>query len=189
MIIPYLQKVLAALSVTLIAACSAPPLRIQSDLVPAGSLRVAQVMHITKRAEITNSDMYKSIIATGISDSELIDGSVVVARIYCCGGISDELSSEFRHRRMLYVPKSIKVELGDFVEVKVGRPPENGDSGLLNMVTRVVAKQGESHESCWWDPNNPRLWLRVPYCEWMPKEGWVSQGGLYPAWYKPAQGK
>jgi hypothetical protein len=180
---------LFVLLATLLSACSAPPLRIQSDVVPPGSLRIAQVMYITKRAEVVNSDMYKGIIDSGITDSELIDGSVVVARIYCCGGMSNELSSEFVERRMLYVPKSVKVALGDFVEVKVGRPPEKGDGGLLNTVTRVVAGQGENPEGCWWEPKNPKLWLRVPYCNWMPKEGWVNQGGLSPAWYKPGQEK
>jgi hypothetical protein len=129
--------------------------------------------------------MYKSIIAAGIVDSDVVDGSVVVVRIYCCGGMSSELSAEYADRRFLYVPKAIRVGLGDFVESKVGRSPERGDSGLLNTVTRVVAKQGDNPESCWWDPKNPKLWLRVPYCEWMPKEGWVKQGGMSPAWYKP----
>jgi hypothetical protein len=171
----------------IIPGCSTPPLRIQSDVVPAGSLRVAQVVIIANREQIlSNPEMYKSILAIGVPDADVIDGIVAVARIYCCGGMSSEFSSEYAERRMLYVPESIDVEPGDFVEVKVGRSPENGDSGLLNTVIRVVAKEGDNPESCWWDPKNPKLWLGVPYCEWMPKEGWIKQGGLSPAWYEPA---
>jgi len=167
-------------------ACATPPLRIQSDFVPTGSLRVAQVIMIAQREDILKSEAYKNIIAAGVADSDLVDGSLAMARVYCCGGMTKELSSEYANRRMLYVPKDLRVGLGDFVEVKVGRPPENGDSGRLNTVTRVVAKYGDKPETCWWDPRDDKLWLRVPYCEWMPKEGWVKQGGTNPAWFKPA---
>jgi hypothetical protein len=172
--------------IILVSACSTP-LRIQYDVIPAGSLRVAQVVAIAKRDEIVSlAELYKSIIAAGIDDSDVVDGSVVMVRIYCCGGISSTLSPEYVESPMLYVPKDLGVEVGDFVEVKVGRSPEHGDSGLLNTVIRVVAKQEDNPESCWWDPKNPKLSLRVPYCEWMPKEGWIKQGGISPAWYKPA---
>jgi hypothetical protein len=175
--------VLSLLSI--LAGCSPPP-RIHSDFVPSGSLRVAQVMMIAQREDILKSDAYKSIIAAGVADSDLVDGSVAMARIYCCGGMSKELSSEFANRRMLYVPKDIKVGLGDFVEVKVGRPPKNDDKGSLNTVTRVVAKYQDKPETCWWDPRDDRLWLRVTYCDWMEKEGWHKQGGVNPAWFKSA---
>ena len=86
---------------------------------------------------------------------------------------------------MLYVPKGLNVALDDIVEVRVGRPPEKGDAGLLNIVTRIVQRYEAGKEDCWWDPKNDRLWLRVLYCDWMPREGWIEQGGLDPAWYKP----
>jgi hypothetical protein len=183
---PYRFMSLTLLVLILISACSTP-LRIQYDVIPAGSLRVAQVTAIAKREEIVSlAEVYKSIFEAGIDDSDVVDGSVVMARIYCCGGMSSALSAEYVERLMLYVPKGLSAGLGDFVEVKVGRSPEHGDSGLLNTVIRVVAKQGDNPESCWWDPKNPKLLLRVPYCEWMPKEGWIKQGGISPAWYKPA---
>jgi hypothetical protein len=160
-------------------------MRIQSDDVPAGSLRVAQVIGIAKRADILKLEAYKTILAAGVSDSDLVDGSILMSRIYCCGGPTQEISSEYVHRRMLYVPKHMDIGLGDFVEVRVGRPPEQGDNGRLHTVTRIVAKYGAQPEACWWDPKNDKLWLRIAYCEWMPKEGWVKQGGLNPAWYKP----
>jgi len=171
----------------LVPACSTPPLRIESDFVPVGSLRVAQVVQVAKRDEILKAEvLYKAMIAAGVSDSDLEDGSVVVARIYCCGGPTRELSAEYANARMLYVPKGTKTGLGDFVEVKVGRPPKQGDGGFLNIVTRVVSKNGDQQPSCWWDPRNESLWLRVAYCDWMPKEGWVKRGGTSPAWFKRA---
>ena len=178
---------LVLLLLPFVSACSTPPLRIQSDVVSAGSLRVAQVVFIASREQILKVEAYTSIIAAGIADSDLTDGSVVMARVYCCGGIGKELSSEFVTRLMLYVPKGLQLGLGDFVEVKVGRPPEHGDSGRLNTVTRVVAKYEDNKtSSCWWDPRDDRLWLRIVYCEWMSNEGWIKQGGISPGWFKPA---
>jgi len=180
------QNALLLSLVLFTSACSTPPLGIQSDHVPAGSLRVAQVFAIAQREDILKLEAYKGIIAAGVADSDLVDGSVVLARIYCCGGPSRETSAEYANRRMLYVPRNLKVALWDFVEVRVGRPPEHGDGGRLNTVTRVVARPADEPESCWWEPRNERLWLRLPYCAWMPNEGWIKQGGLFPAWYKPA---
>lgn len=175
-----------------VTACStsgalAPGLRIQTDDVPAGSLRVAQVVAIANRDMIFDAQFevpHKAINAAGVADADLGDGSVVGARIYCCGGLSRENSSEYITMRQLYVPKGLSVGMGDFVEVRVGRPPENGDGGRLNTVTRVVSKRGEAPATCWWEPKNNALWMRVPFCEWMPKEGWTKQGGMSPAWFK-----
>ena len=51
---------LALLLFIIIPGCSTPPLRIQSDVVPAGSLRVAQVVIIANREQIlSNPEMYK----------------------------------------------------------------------------------------------------------------------------------
>jgi hypothetical protein len=65
-----------------------------------------------------------------------------MARIFCCGGLTKELSPEYVDRRMLYVPKDLKVGFGDFVEVKVGRSPNDGDGGRLNTVTRWLPSTG-----------------------------------------------
>jgi len=170
----------------LLTSCSTP-MRIQSDSVPPGSRRLAQVAAIANRDEIVQvKELYEVIRASGVNDQDIVDGSVVMARIYCCGGLTENSSSEKVNALMLYVPKELKVVLGDIVEVRAGRPPEKGDVGLLNVVTRLVQKYEASDGSCWWDPKDDRLWLRILYCEWMPKEGWVKQGGLYPAWFKPA---
>jgi hypothetical protein len=158
--------------------------RIQSDFVPAGSLHLGQVMTVGTRKDVIESpDLYKILRSEGILDADIGDGSVAVARIYCCGGVTRASSSEVANARGLYVPRPLRVEPGDIVEFRAGRPPANGDHGRLNTVTRIVGKNTE--DSCWWDPRDERLWLRVLYCKWMPEQGWVKQGGLNPAWYKP----
>lgn len=181
--IPGLFLFLALLATT---GCSST-LRIHSDFVPAGSLRLAQVMVLGKRAEIVQAKpLFEAILAAGIPDSQIVDGSVVMARIFCCGGLTDNLSSEKVNSLILYVPREVTVAQGDIVEVRVGRPPEKGDAGKVHFVTRVLQKYGENEEKCWWDPKDNRLWLRVLYCDWMPNEGWIKQGGTNPAWYKQA---
>jgi hypothetical protein len=173
--------------VVLLCACSAPTLRIQNDFVPPGSLRLAQVTAIGTRAEIVSAGpVYDAIRSAGVPDTEIADGSAVLARIYCCGGPTQDLSSEKVNALMLYVPGGVRVEPGDVVEVRSGNPPQEGKTGALNTVTRVVQKYEAKEAECWWDPRNDKLWLRVLYCTWMPNAGWIKQEGSYPAWYKPA---
>ena len=169
-----------------LVSCQLPPLSIQSDFVRASSLRLAQVTALDKRDEIIQSKpLYDAIIASGIADTEIVDGSVVVARIYCCGGLTKNLSPEKMYARLLYVPKGLSVAPGDIVEFRAGRFPERGDGGLLNRVTRVVQRNGPDNAACWWEPKDDRLRLRVLYCSWMLGEGWVKQEGDYPGWFKP----
>lgn len=172
--------------ILIIASCSTPKSRIQSDAVPPGSLRLSQVTAIANRDDIVQTrELYDVIRASGFNDSDIVDGCVVMARIYCCGGLTENTSAEKTNARMLYVPQGLNIALGDIVEVRVGRPPEKGDVGMLNVVTRLVQTHEASDGPCWWDPRDDHLWLRVLYCDWMPGEGWVKQGGISPAWFKP----
>lgn len=185
-----IQTVFAGVSLLffmMIASGCATQLRIHSNFVPEGSLRLAQVVDLGKRADLIaySKETYDAILASGVSDAEIVDGSVVLARVYCCGGITPEASSERVSAITLFVPSSLKVEQGDMVELRAGREPKKGMAGSINTVTRVVQKYEAKEEHCWWDPKNDRLWLRVAYCDWMPAEGWVKQGGDHPAWYKP----
>ncbi|QWV94482.1 hypothetical protein KP004_04660 [Geomonas oryzisoli] len=181
-----LLKHVVLLLIVGMTGCSRGPLRIHMDFVPTGSLRLAQVTATGSREEVVQAkDLYDAIIASGIKDSEIADGSVVLARIYCCGGMTKSWSSEVVNSTMLYVPKGLSVALGDIVEVRVGHPPKKEEPGVLNVVTRVVQKADDDGK-CWWDPRDDRLWLRVLYCDWMPKEGWIKQGGINPVWYLPA---
>jgi len=183
--VPFLNSLLIVwiLFLALIMTGCSTSLAMHSDfVVPDDSLRLAQVMEIEKRAVVVQSKkVYEAIIASGVGDSNITDGSIVVARIYCCGG-----SAEKANAIILYVPNGINVALGDIVEVRVGHPPEKGDVGSLNTITRVVQKNGDDGGNCWWDPKDDRLWLRVLYCDWMAKEGWIKQGGISPAWYRPS---
>lgn len=181
-----IQRFLLFLALLVGTGCS-NNLQIHTDFVPPDSLRLAQVMVLGKRADIVQAKpLFDAILAAGIPDGEIVDGSVVMARIFCCGGITDNMSSEKVNSVILFVPKDVKVGLGDIVEVRVGRPPKDGDAGKLHTVIRVVQQYGGNEKSCWWDPKDNRLWLRVLYCDWMPDEGWIKQGGTNPAWYKPA---
>jgi hypothetical protein len=167
----------------LLVSCAAP-LRIQSDFVPPGSLRLAQVTAIAKRSEILEiKDLVAVLKASGVNDADIVDGSVVMARIYCCGGVTLESSAEVVNARMMYVPKGVTVGLADVVEVRTALSPAGGITGALNTVTRVVQRY-EENGPCRWDPDDESLWQRVIYCDWMPQEGWIRQEGLNPAWYK-----
>jgi hypothetical protein len=173
----------------LLGSCAASHLRIYMDSVPPGSLRLAQVTALGKREEILQmKPVYDALVSSGIADADIVDASVVLARIYCCGGITKSFSAEEANAIMMYVKKDVAVGLGDVVEVEVGHEPRDGGAGEVNRVTRVI----ESYDTfisdrarCWWDPKNENLWLRLLYCDWMPNEGWVKQGGLSPTWYKP----
>ena len=41
--------------------------------------------------------LYEAVKTTGIDDADIIDGTVVAVRIYCCGGLTKESSSEVRN--------------------------------------------------------------------------------------------
>ena len=103
-----------------------------------------------------------------------------MATVYCCGGPNEKDSAI-----MVYAPPTFSVELGDMIELKVGHTPKDGDSGSIHTVTRIVQKYSDSTKICRWDPPDERLWQRVLYCDWMEGNGWVKQGGISPAWYKP----
>jgi hypothetical protein len=175
-------KVLAVgLSVCLLlSGCQSWTIRVYGDRVPAGSLRLSQVTYVHSRNDIVErNELHNIFIEAGIKDDELVDGSVAFTRIYCCGG-----PNEKGEMRIVYVPPNLNTKPGDVVEVRVGNPPKAGNPGVANMVTQVRQRVGEAG-SCRWDPPDDRLWVRTIYADWMPGEGWVRQGGLYPTWYKP----
>jgi len=178
---PAVRVVVAIAGGLFLAACSSSTPRIQSDFVPAGSLRLAQVVQLATRREVIELAPLREILrSSGVGDAEIVDGSVAVARIYCCGGPNEESSA-----RMVYVPASARAAVGDVVEVRVGHVPQGGDHGALNTVTRVRQAASDTAGPCQWLPRNDRLWRRILYADWMAKEGWVKQDGLWTAWYRP----
>jgi len=181
-----LRGVILAGGVFIATSCLAQS-KAYEDFVPAGSLHLGQVTAAAKTEQIMKmKPLYEAVKTTGIDDADIVDGTVVAVRIYCCGGLTKESSSEVRNSLFLYVPKGMGVDIGDTVEFRVGHVAEGGKSAVMNTVTRIVQKSGKDDGACWWDPKNDKLWLRVLYCEWMPKEGWTKQEGISPAWFKAA---
>ncbi|WP_287878980.1 hypothetical protein [Acidovorax sp.] len=73
-----------------------------SSDTPPGSLKFIQVMDIASREDLLQGKIfYEELINTGIPDSNIRDGSMVVGRIYCCGG-----TAELPNRQYAYVPFS-----------------------------------------------------------------------------------
>ena len=184
-----MTAVMAALSA--LTSCSIPPntpvfaatSRFHAQNVPDGSLRAGEVVVVGSRQQIRNFDWaYKVLIAAGIPDAEIRDGSVVFVRVFCCGGPNEEATI-----LMGYVPQGKAADLGDIVEIWSGQMVEEGDppGPWPNTITRVLEDHAALARACRWDPDNPQLWMRVIRCDWMPSEGWVQQVGLYPVWIKP----
>ena len=161
------------------------PNRIQSSFVPPGSQRLAQVIYLGQRELLKKEKwLYDILTACGVKDEDIRDGSVVLGRIYCCGGPNEGPTA-----MLIYVPPAMQVELGDIVEVLVGSESSKTDPGKLNTLTKIRQKASESNGPCRWDPPDDRKWARILYADWMKQEGWVHKGGLYPAWYKPPADK
>jgi hypothetical protein len=162
------------------------PLRVYPDDVPADSLRLVQTLMVGSRADILESkDWHQALLASGIPDSEIRDGSMGVGRIYCCGG-----PAEVPNRQAYYIPPGLSVGPFDVVEVRAGREPDGrGGPTRANVVTRVVQTKEAAVRNCRWVPEDNRLWMRVLYCDWMPAEGWIEQKTtLTHTWLKPPPG-
>ena len=147
----------------------------------AGALRMTEIMALATRGEIQSLGIhYDHIIASGIRDSDLRDGSLAVGRVYCCGPTDKGLAM------WLHIPQGIEVEVGDIVEVRMGSKPRGGDTGRVNTATRVRVKKEAADKSCRWVPPDENLWRRTLYCDCMEAEGWIFRGGMYKTWMKPA---
>lgn len=175
----------AALLMLMTGCVHVAPLRVYPDEVPADSLRLVQVMLIGTRADIVGvKEWHQALLDSGIRDEDIRDGSMAVGRIWCCGG-----PAETSDRQAFYVPPGIKVDLLDIVELRAGREPDATDKGRANIATRVVRNAGDSTTTCRWEPQDPRLWMRVLYCDWMPQEGWIElKTTLKHTWFKPPPG-
>lgn len=152
--------------------------------IPLDSLRVMQVMNVEKATILDDTNTYEQFIANAfgfvspywnaqaerlalsdelaaanIAAEEMQAGYILVGRVYCCGGVQETVS-----RQYAFAAQDLEIKQNDFVEVRFG----SGNPGMVNMVTRVVS-------GCDWVPNNPNLWVRIPYCTWMEAEGWVEK--------------
>ncbi|MBS0580603.1 MAG: hypothetical protein JSR36_15205 [Proteobacteria bacterium] len=164
-------RLLPPMLACLLGACST------GQMGEPATLHAVQVVEVETRADILASrGMHEALAGAGVSDAAIADGSVVTARLMCCGPPESSNPHGFYNRD----PKSLPLSVGDVIEVRLG-----GDS-KVNEVTRVLQPANQADGPCWWDPKDDRLWRRVMFCEWMPTEGWVKQGGVYSGWYKAA---
>lgn len=171
----------ALVIVTSLASCSSVSRVHPPTADDAGVVRLTEVMQVGTRQEIVALDShYKHLLAAGIRDADLGDGSLGAGRVYCCGG-PPELGAAI----WFYIPKEMSIQVGNVVEVRMGRQPAGSDPGAVNTAVRV-RHQGISQGPCRWSPERDGLWMRVIHCDWMEKEGWVERGGLYKTWLKPA---
>lgn len=172
----------AAAAGMVLSSCAAVSASKTSRLHPpeaseAGAHRVAEVRALATREEILDLGAhYRFLVDSGIEPAELKDGSLAVGQTYCCGGPSDQSMAMW-----IYVPAGPAPKVGDIVEVRMGRQPEGEDPGAVNVLMRIREK-----EDCRWEPQNPKLWMRVLYCDWMEDEGWVEKTGFFKTWLKPS---
>lgn len=149
----------------------------------SGVLRAAGVVQVATRDEIRRaSSYYKDMLAHGVDETSIVDGSLVVVRMLCC---RDNLKASAL--AYLYNPRAIKVAPGDFIEFRIGDADAPGTPEAFSIVTRVLQSKDQADGKCWWEPRDDRMWMRFVFCEWMPAEGWIKQGNkMNPEWYKPA---
>jgi hypothetical protein len=154
--------------------------------LPEGTHILAMVVQTFDRTSIVDSGeqgMLGRLLAEGITDADISDGSVALGIVYCCGGkITQETAIAF------YVPPEYRLQEGDVVEVSLGRivskkEIKRGDKGTVNRAVSVRESFKDETGVCRWDPPNETLWMRVLYCDWMLGEGWKRRGGLSPGWY------
>jgi hypothetical protein len=171
------------IALPMVLASCASVSRLHPYKVPANSLRLTEVVYLGSREEIVAArTTYQTLLASGIQDSDLQNGSLAAGRVYCCGHPNEVDMTIF-----FYVPATWPVHVGDLVEVRMGSEPDTRDSGAVNTAVRVRQTRDATERVCQWIPPNPRLWMRILYCDWMQTEGWVEQTGLFKTWYKPGQ--
>jgi len=174
-------KFQALLAVVLCLGCVAASAAQEADA--SGVLRAAGVVQVATRDDIKKaSSYYKDMLAHGVDEASIVDGSLVVVRMLCC---RDNLKASAL--AYLYNPRAIKVAPGDFIEFRIGDAKAPNTPEAFSSVTRVLQPVDQTDGKCWWDPRDDRMWMRFVFCEWMPAEGWVKQDSkMNPAWYKPA---
>jgi len=169
----------------LIAGCSSTPRIYGGSLKEARAHQVTEIMEIASKEQIIfNKPLYDPLIQADISESDIQNGTVAVGRVYCCGG---EGTVEYQVTAVVYVPSNITVNRGDILEFVVGAGSDAPKHEQINRAVKVRHEDGIASRECRWEPENPRLWMRVIYCPWMEQEGWKKGGGLSPVWYKPVE--
>jgi len=168
-------KYIVLITILILQGCAAGTSRLYKSEVPEGSLRLAEVLMLATTSDIEqNIYMSKPLKMAQKHEALTRDGSVVLGRVYCCGGKMDTVYMHY-----IYVPPDVAVEPGDIVEVKSGALQKNGVS-TVNTVIRVVQHANDANGSCNWEPQD-KYYGRILYCDWMPQEGWEKyQYGILP---------
>ncbi|MDX1406164.1 MAG: hypothetical protein R3192_16615 [Woeseiaceae bacterium] len=170
----------AAGAVMLLSGCLAVPQMV-------GAHRVVEVTYLADRADITDGEgrwVYDLLMAQGVADADIHDGSVATGRVYCC---KDDPSND--EWIMFYAPPGIQLKSGDIVEIRLaylGKPKRGEQEDGLSTAVRVRENARDARRACRWIPEIEGNWNRILKCDWMETEGWVYQTGLYKTWYKPA---
>ena len=177
---------LTALFVMTLLACDVSSAGTSRLYPPAkdesGSLRLAQVVHIATREEILKlGDHLQHLLASGLKDSDLKDGSLAVGAVYCCHDSTAEGTAMW-----FYVPPDVALAVGDIAVIRMGRESTKQDPGQVNVLVEVREKKDAPDSRCSWEPKDNRMWTRVLYCDWMPAEGWTLKNGLHKTWIKRA---
>ena len=179
--------VLTALLIPLLA-WGTSYLSIQPVGVPDDSLRLVEVVALATRQEIVSNrkEIYDPLLASGIPAEEIVDGSVGVGFVFCCGTHYANTSKNF-----FFIPKGMQIGPGDIVEIRSGRLRNGANPGAVNQATQVRQRKDQTDGSCRWDPPEQDS-EQILYCDWMPTEGWTKerQGSAiaFPeVWIKPGQ--
>lgn len=166
---------------SLLAGCSAG-LKIYPSDVPPGALRLGEVSSLASKSDIrAMRDTYAALLATGLKEGDIRDGSLGSARVFCCGGPNEQDADVF-----FVLPEGLKPKLGDIVEIRAGSRPKDGRPGKPNAATRIVQKRGEEGACRWASEERFVQWNQVLYCDWMPAGRWTSprDGNGFKVWYK-----
>jgi hypothetical protein len=163
---------ICVIALYVLSACSTSAGRLGEP----GTLHAAEIVEIMTRTDILASHgVHESLTNSGVSDSAIVDGSVVVVRSMCCGPPSTA------NPHGVLNPQGLSLHAGDVIEFVI----PGGSS--VNTLTRVLQKAGATDGQCWWEPRDDKLWRRVMFCSWMPQQGWVQQtGSMVIGWYKPS---
>ena len=153
--------------------------------LPQGTHILTMVAQLASKAETLatgEEGFLGKLHQNGITDEEIVDGSVAVGIVYCCGG-----SITKQTMWVFYVPPEFQLAVGDVVELEVGKSPnqKKGEPGVFHRIVRVRESFEDETGSCRWDPEDDRMWARILYCDWMEEEGWKYKSGLSKTWYKP----
>ena len=163
-------------------SCGTTSSRLHPFDAPAASLRLVEAVGVVpgEQVKLHHRPLYDVLVASGMSDGVIREGGVGAGKAYCCWGPNERENAIF-----FFVPKILTIDVGDIVEVRMGRRPDNSDSGDVNLATVIRQKSGIVNGPCRWDPPREGLWNRVLYCDWMKEERWVRQtGAVYNIWYK-----